>query len=551
MSPSKSRYSSGWSSVWTARRLSLGSSGSPFGHREGHERAVALEAQVPVQARRVVLLDDEPRRPRAPRARVAGGLRGGREIALAPVGLELVGHCSPRYPRGGTLTRAELTATAASVRGGRRLHFARNLGSKSAPARPMTPGYARARHHVHVRLHDPPVRGDRPHVLAARRGGLRDDPRPAPAAPARDVHRRAPRRRRELRRGDRPRAHLGRPAQRARRAARRDRAPPGRDRGGAHRPRRHRSRRPATARCWGATRAARPSPPPCATPAATRAARRTPARTTATSSSSCRSTCADGRHAFEVTRRPQPSRQPAARRAPHGHAARRRRPVRRGARVLARRRARARAQPSHRAASARRRDGLTDLPNQRAFQDDLAAAVADGRAPRRPAGARRVDLDDFKFLNDRHGHPHGDALLRRVAAVLRDVRAGDAAYRIGGDEFALVLPPHRRRGRPRGRRPPRRRAARGGPRGERRRQRAAPRPRARDAARRGRRRAVRGQAPRRRRRSCTSTTSATASRSRSPTRSAACAASSTRATSRPPSSRSGTCAAARCSASRR
>ena len=57
-----------------------------------------------------------------------------------------------------------------------------------------------------------------------------------------------------------------------------------------------------------------------------------------------------------------------------------------------------------------------------------------------PLRRRALDVDDFKFLNDRHGHPHGDAMLRRVAAVLRDGRAGDAAYRIGGDEFALVLP---------------------------------------------------------------------------------------------------------------
>jgi len=95
---------------------------------------------------------------------------------------------------------------------------------------------------------------------------------------------------------------------------------------------------------------------------------------------------------------------------------------------------------SHRIALRRAsRDGLTDLPNQRAFQDDLERDLLTAARHGDPLSVVVVDLDDFKFLNDRHGHPHGDALLRRVASVLRDVRAGDAAYRVGGDEFALVL----------------------------------------------------------------------------------------------------------------
>jgi diguanylate cyclase (GGDEF)-like protein len=85
------------------------------------------------------------------------------------------------------------------------------------------------------------------------------------------------------------------------------------------------------------------------------------------------------------------------------------------------------------------RDGLTDLPNQRAFQDELPRAVASAARYRDPVALAVLDVDDFKFINDSHGHPHGDAVLRRVAEVLREARPGDRPYRTGGDEFALLL----------------------------------------------------------------------------------------------------------------
>ncbi len=96
---------------------------------------------------------------------------------------------------------------------------------------------------------------------------------------------------------------------------------------------------------------------------------------------------------------------------------------------------------SHRIALQRAtRDGLTDLPNHRAFQDEFPRAVASATRYQEPLAVIVIDLDDFKLLNDRHGHPHGDAVLRRVADVLRTGRVEDRAYRVGGDEFVMLLP---------------------------------------------------------------------------------------------------------------
>jgi diguanylate cyclase (GGDEF)-like protein len=86
------------------------------------------------------------------------------------------------------------------------------------------------------------------------------------------------------------------------------------------------------------------------------------------------------------------------------------------------------------------RDGLTDLPNHRAFDEELAQTTAAAARNRAPLALALLDLDHFKLINDRYGHPQGDELLRRVAGVLRDGRSADRGYRIGGDEFALILP---------------------------------------------------------------------------------------------------------------
>jgi diguanylate cyclase (GGDEF)-like protein len=86
------------------------------------------------------------------------------------------------------------------------------------------------------------------------------------------------------------------------------------------------------------------------------------------------------------------------------------------------------------------RDGLTDLGNQRAFQADLHQLAALAARDSGQLSLALFDIDDFKFLNDRHGHRHGDELLLRVAEILGQARASDRAYRVGGDEFAALLP---------------------------------------------------------------------------------------------------------------
>ncbi len=86
-------------------------------------------------------------------------------------------------------------------------------------------------------------------------------------------------------------------------------------------------------------------------------------------------------------------------------------------------------------------DALTGLWNRRAADRDLDQAVARADRPGRSLSVVMVDVNDLKGINDRLGHPAGDRALRDVAAELTAVlRAGDNVYRVGGDEFLLVLP---------------------------------------------------------------------------------------------------------------
>ena len=85
-------------------------------------------------------------------------------------------------------------------------------------------------------------------------------------------------------------------------------------------------------------------------------------------------------------------------------------------------------------------DNLTGLGNHRAFQEELDAQLA--RVDRRGGilSLAVVDIDEFKAINDRNGHLHGDRVLAAMGALLGEVRRGDRTFRVGGDEFAIVLP---------------------------------------------------------------------------------------------------------------
>jgi diguanylate cyclase (GGDEF)-like protein len=86
-------------------------------------------------------------------------------------------------------------------------------------------------------------------------------------------------------------------------------------------------------------------------------------------------------------------------------------------------------------------DALTELHNRRFFHETLAREVARAHRYERKLALIVFDLDDFKEINDRIGHLAGDAVLAEAAERVRDaVRSADIACRVGGDEFAVILP---------------------------------------------------------------------------------------------------------------
>ena len=86
-------------------------------------------------------------------------------------------------------------------------------------------------------------------------------------------------------------------------------------------------------------------------------------------------------------------------------------------------------------------DGLTGLHNRRYFYETLAREVARAQRYSRRLGLLVFDLDDFKAINDQIGHLAGDAVLTEVSQRIRGVvRSADIPCRVGGDEFAAILP---------------------------------------------------------------------------------------------------------------
>ncbi len=93
------------------------------------------------------------------------------------------------------------------------------------------------------------------------------------------------------------------------------------------------------------------------------------------------------------------------------------------------------------------KDPLTGLGNRRYFEERAKAALSRIRRRTRPLSLLMIDIDNFKSINDHHGHPAGDEVLRALSATLAaSLRAGDVCGRLGGEEFAVVLPDEDREG---------------------------------------------------------------------------------------------------------
>lgn len=86
-------------------------------------------------------------------------------------------------------------------------------------------------------------------------------------------------------------------------------------------------------------------------------------------------------------------------------------------------------------------DGLTGLWNHRRFREEMEVVHATHQRKGQPLSLIFLDVDHFKMFNDTYGHPAGDEVLKKVAALLNEnSRTGEAVARYGGEEFAIILP---------------------------------------------------------------------------------------------------------------
>ena len=86
-------------------------------------------------------------------------------------------------------------------------------------------------------------------------------------------------------------------------------------------------------------------------------------------------------------------------------------------------------------------DDLTGLATRRCFLDQLDTMAATARRVNQPLTLAMIDIDHFKPINDQHGHAVGDAVLMAIGAACRTaVRSNDVIGRLGGEEFAMLMP---------------------------------------------------------------------------------------------------------------
>ncbi len=86
-------------------------------------------------------------------------------------------------------------------------------------------------------------------------------------------------------------------------------------------------------------------------------------------------------------------------------------------------------------------DDLTQLYNSRHFYSELEKELERSRRYKQPLSLCMLDLDYFKRLNDKFGHPFGDQVLKKLGLLIKlHIRSVDSAYRYGGEEFAIIMP---------------------------------------------------------------------------------------------------------------